>query len=97
MERSAPSERTATFEDINMVAYFMLKGRQVIPWVAKTNPIRISFDVIGDVKRDIQAYHQNDLVGIQDYTKCVKAVKDMLYNCKELAKLQANIPLKKED
>jgi hypothetical protein len=78
---------TTNLEDTALIAYMMLKGHQIKPWRSSEDPVRVSFDIEGDsdkIEYDMQNFYNNNQVGIQDYVKCLKQVKSIMYNMKKL-------------
>lgn len=74
-----------TFDDTMIVAYLMLRGHRVTPRKdPKTD--RIKFDIHGDVTLDIRDYYDNAGVGVQEYARCLKEVRNQIYNFKAIKK-----------
>lgn len=71
-------------EDTSLVAYLVLKGHIAIPWRDTENHDHISFEIETDIRADIDAFYANEKIGIQDYVKCLKAVKSQMYNMKNM-------------
>jgi hypothetical protein len=89
---ASPSDRTLTnLEDTSLVAFLKLKGHIAIPWISRTDPndIRVSFDIQGDGKQiesDMRNFYNNEMVGIQDFCRCLKDVKSSMYNLRRIGK-----------
>ncbi len=78
-----------SLEDTSLVAFLKLKGHIAIPWISRDDPqdIRVSFDIQGNeqqIEADIQAFYQNEKVGIQDFCRCLKDIKSSMYNLRRI-------------
>jgi hypothetical protein len=67
------------FEDSLIVAFLALKGHQITPY--KKNG-RVVFEVIGDIAQDVEAFYQNQNIGVLDYSRMVKSVRSSIFNLK---------------
>ena len=77
------------FEDVNLVAFFKLKGFKVEPLRCVDEPSRIAFEVSGDEKEleaTINKFYGNDSIPIQDYLKCLKELKSNMHAMKRIGK-----------
>lgn len=78
---------TTSLEDNSLIAFMLYKGHKINAWRCCEDPIRIAFDIEGDsgkIEKDMQAYFDNEAVGIQDYVKCFKEVKSRQYSLKKV-------------
>lgn len=86
------TERVISVGDVMMVAYYKLRGHTVIPWISDDDPRdphRVEFDVIGEegsIEKSMEAYYNNEPVGINDYIRCVKDAKTTIWNMKKIIK-----------
>ncbi len=78
--------KITTIEDVNIVAYLMLKGFQAIPYLKETKDgqgPRVAWDVAGSrVDAVIEKYYGNDKIGIRDYVRVLKEVRGGMYSLK---------------
>jgi hypothetical protein len=82
---------TTSLEDAMLVAFMKMKGHIAIPWISREDPAdpRVSFDLQGDsekIESDMQGFYNNELIGIQDFTRAYKETKSMMYNLKRVGK-----------
>jgi hypothetical protein len=80
---------TTNLEDTSLVAFMVYKGHKINLWRCVEDPKRVSFDIEGDsekIESDMQQFYNNEMVGIQDYTRCLKDVKSRMYNFKKIIK-----------
>jgi hypothetical protein len=89
--RSSPTPipPTSMLEDSQLVAFLKLKGHQIVAHICRDDPQdpRVAFDVKGDddeIQTDVQLFYDNARVGIQDYCRCLKDVKSLMYNMRKL-------------
>jgi hypothetical protein len=64
----------------------VMKGHHIKEWRSREGN-RISFDIEGDeasVTEDMQSYYNNEMVGIQDFVRCLREVKSRMYNMKKI-------------
>lgn len=78
------SPHNSNIKDTSLVAYLVLKGHLAIPWRDTEDKGHICFQIESDITKDMEAYYQNEKVGIQDYVKCLKAIKSQMYQMKNL-------------
>jgi hypothetical protein len=81
--------KVTCLEDAQLVAFMKLKGYIAIPWISRDDPSdpRVSFDIQGDsdkIESDMQGFYNNELVGIQDFTRAYKEVKSLMYSLKRI-------------
>jgi hypothetical protein len=67
------------FEDSLIVAFLALQGHKITPY--KKNG-RVVFEVVGDIAQDVEAFYQNEKVGVLDYSAMVKSVRSSIFNLK---------------
>jgi len=70
------------FEDATIVAYLAYRGHQVTP-CKKLNG-RIVFTVTGDIARDVEAFYQNQNVGVLDYIRILKMIRSSIFNLRAM-------------
>jgi hypothetical protein len=78
---------TTNLEDTMLIAFLLLKGHKIKEWRRSDEPDRVSFDVEGNedsIVADMNKYYNNEVVGIQDFVKCLKEVKSRMYNMKKI-------------
>ena len=81
------NEMVTILEDTSLVAFLSLQGHRIVPLKSKEPTpeepqVRIVFEVHGEIEKDLEAYHNNVMVGISDYVKCLKAVRGSMFNLK---------------
>lgn len=89
--RDPTPSHTTNLEDTSLVAFLKLKGHVTIPWISRDDEtdIRVSFDIQGEqrnIERDMQAFYDNEKVGIQDFCRCLKDVKSAMYNMRKIGR-----------
>lgn len=70
------------FEDSFFVAFLALRGHQITP--CKQHNGRVTFEVIGEITRDVEAFYLNQGVGVLDYSRMVKSVRSSIFNLKAI-------------
>ena len=91
-EKNVPNRdqpETTNLEDTMLVAWLDLQGFQIKAWVSMDRPgePRVSFDVLGnpeDIRTAMQAYYDNQQVGVQDYVRALKQTKSAMYNMRKI-------------
>jgi hypothetical protein len=76
-------------EDVNIAAYFKLKGYPVKTFRCVEEPHRILFVIDGmhDAKiKTMREFYDNDKIGINDYLKCLKDLKSEMHTMKRFGK-----------
>ena len=91
MNEGKPQPVLTSLEDTMLVAYLMLNGHTAKPWLSKDDPIepRVSFDIYGkqaEIESHMQEFYNNQLVGVQDFCRQLKSVKNIMYNMKRIGK-----------
>lgn len=79
---------TTNLEDTTLVAYLAYRGHKLKLWYSKEKDV-VSFDIEGDadkIEKDIESFYDNELVEVQEYVKCLKAVKSQMYVFKKSIK-----------
>jgi len=71
------------FEDATVVAFLALRGHAVTPF-KKPNG-RVMFEVEGDIARDVDAFYQNEKVGILDFIRIFKSIRGSIFTLKTVA------------
>jgi hypothetical protein len=87
--QSLPVTSTTSLEDTMLVSYLILKGHIAIPWLCRDDPSdrRVAFDIQGEqerIEKDMQAFYNNESVGVQDFCRQLKSVKSLMYNLKRI-------------
>jgi hypothetical protein len=75
-------EKETILEDWSIVAYLSLKGLKITP-IRKPNG-RIAFLINGDVESAISDIYANKKVGINDYIKALKSVRNAIFTLRSL-------------
>ncbi len=75
-------EKETVIEDAAIVAYLLLQGLEIIPF--KKSDSRIAFLIRGDIAPAIQEIYQNKDIGIHDYIKALKSVRNAIFTLKGL-------------
>ena len=70
------------FEDATIVSFLALRGHAVTP-IRKPNG-RVIFEVQGDLARDVEAFYQNEKVGVIDYIRILKMVRSSIFNLRAM-------------
>ncbi len=88
-DRDPTVKPVISLEDTSLVAFLKLKGYITVPWISRDDPVdtRVSFDIQGDerqIEADMQAFYDNQQVGIQDFCRNLKEVKSCMYNLKRI-------------
>jgi hypothetical protein len=78
-------------EDTALVAFLSLQGHRVVPIRSKEPTpeepqVRIAFEVYGSINADIEAYHNNAMIGISEYVRHLKQVRSSMFNLKAIGK-----------
>lgn len=71
------------FEDATVVAFLALRGHTVTPF--KNPNGRVMFEVEGDIVRDVDAFYQNEKVGILDFIRIFKSIRGSIFTLKTVA------------
>ena len=90
--------RIVTLDDTQHVAFLKLKGWKVTPWIEvdeqnpnqDPNTKRVEFQIEGDpdsIEKDMQEFYQNELVGVQDFCRCLKEIKSSMYGLRRIRKI----------
>jgi len=88
---SSDQPTVTSLEDTMLVAFLQLKGHVAIPWLCrddKDDP-RVAFEIQGDpaeIEKNVQAYHNNESIGVQDFVRQLRSVKSTMYNMKRIGK-----------
>jgi hypothetical protein len=69
------------FEDILFVAFLEYRGHTVTPY-KQPNGL-VFFEIIGDISRDIEAFHLNQQVSVRDYSNTIKNLERRIKNIKK--------------
>jgi hypothetical protein len=85
-----PTEFTK-LEDTSLVAFLKLKGHHTVPWISRDDPddVRVAFEIEGEsaeIEKSIQAFYDNEQVGIQDFCRNLREVKSAMYNMRKIRK-----------
>ena len=80
MEKNINKPVVNEFEDSFFVAFLASRGHQYTP--CKRDNGRVSFEVIGDISRDVEAFYLNQQVGVLDYISILKSVRSSIFNLK---------------
>lgn len=76
--------KSTVLEDANLVAFLVMKGHIAIPFIKDGDKSRVAWDVQGDVKKHVDEYYNNALVGIRDFVTHLKEVRSGMYNTKTI-------------
>ena len=78
-------------EDANMVAFLVMKGCVAIPYIktksSESQGSRVVWDVQGDtdaIETEIEMFWANERVGIRDYVRILKDVRNSMYSLKQM-------------
>ncbi len=75
-------DKETVLEDAPTIGYLLLKGFKVIPF--KKSDGRIAFIVHGDITSAVNEIFENKKVGINDYLRCLKSVRNAIFTLKSL-------------
>ena len=76
------NKKKTTIDDATIVAFLSLKGYQIKP-IKQMNG-RVSFEVYGDVEKALNELYDNCQVGILDFIKALKTVRNSIFLLKSL-------------
>ena len=74
-------------DDTSLVAWLLLKGHAVTPLRCVNNDQRLSFNIAGDtssIEKDMNDFHNNVYVKVQDFNRSLKTVKSMIWNMRKV-------------
>ena len=70
------------FEDSFFVAFLSYRGHQFKPFRQKNG--RVVFEVVGDIAHDVEAFYQNQGVGVLEFINHVKAVRNSIFTLRNM-------------
>jgi len=76
-----------TVEDVNLVAFLVVKGYTLIPYIKSHKDgeaRRVAWDVQGDADSEIKRFYANELIGVRDFARALKDVRSDMYNVKNI-------------
>lgn len=77
-------KQISEFSDATIVAYLVLRGHKITP--QKDQSGRIVFEVEGDIAKDVEAFYNNEPVGIMDYVRILKFIRGQIFNMKAMGR-----------
>lgn len=81
------NDAVTVIEDVNMVAFLVLRGFLAVPYVkphAESDQGRVAWDIQGDCKNEIKLFYANDFVPVKDYVRALKEVRAEMYSVKQI-------------
>lgn len=93
------SVKATQVEDANIVAFLMMRGLVVIPYIKREknqdSGSQVAWEIQGDSEKidaEVKLFYSNIKIGIHDFVKALKEVRGQMYNIK-----QVNNKLKKDN